>query len=291
MSGGLYDTPRKRYGVGKDCGRAGCAACPPRTVYPSEVTPPPPTGPPRADSERRILVIDDDPTVSEIVCRYLVAAGFTVEQAPDGQSGLSQAAATRPDLVVLDRMLPALDGIEVCMRIKAAWDTPVIMLTALDQEEDRIDGLEAGADDYLAKPFSPRELVLRVQSVLRRTVPEPVHDGAVDAGPFTLDLAAHEVRLNGEALVLTAREFDLLAYLIGHPHRALSREDLLKSVWGWDFGDLSTVTVHVRRLREKIEADPTQPTLLNTVWGVGYRFDPEPLVAAHADERDAGVRR
>ena len=184
-----------------------------------------------------------------------------------------------------------LDGIEVCIRIKSAWSIPVIMLTALDQEEDRIDGLEAGADDYLAKPFSPRELVLRVQSVLRRTVPGPVLDEVVDAGPFTLDLAAHEVTLNDEPLVLTAREFDLLAHLIGHPHRALSREDLLKSVWGWDFGDLSTVTVHVRRLRAKIEEDPTRPRLLNTVWGVGYRFDPEPLTAAHAEDRDAGARR
>ena len=130
--------------------------------------------------------------------------------------------------------------------------------------------------------------MLRVQSVLRRNAPEPVRRrGPVQAGPFALDPAAHEVRMNGDALVLTAREFDLLAHLIGRPHRALSREELLKSVWGWDFGDLSTVTVHVRRLREKIETDPTRPRLLNTVWGVGYRFDPEPLVAS-PDDQDAG---
>ncbi|WEO78158.1 response regulator transcription factor [Cryobacterium sp. SO2] len=253
------------------------------------MNPTPTTGLP--ETPRRILVIDDDPTVSEIVCSYLSAAGFTVEQAPDGLDGLRRAGTNRPDLVVLDRMLPGMDGIEVCGRFKAAWAVPVIMLTALDEEEDRIEGLEAGADDYLAKPFSPRELVLRVQSVLRRSVPETAPSGAVEAGPFSLDLAAHEVRMFGEPLVLTAREFDLLAHLIGRPHLALSREDLLKSVWGWDFGDLSTVTVHVRRLREKIEADPTRPRLLNTVWGVGYRFDPEPLVASRPDDQDSGARR
>jgi DNA-binding response OmpR family regulator len=225
-------------------------------------------------------VIDDDPTVAEIVCRYLTNAGFTADQAPDGHAGLRQAEANRPDLVVLDRMLPGLDGIEVCERFKAAWSIPVIMLTALNEEDDRIDGLEAGADDYLAKPFSPRELVLRVQSVLRRNVPVSASGGPTEVGPFSLDLAAHEVRMFGLPLVLTAREFDLLAHLIGRPHLALSREDLLKSVWGWDFGDLSTVTVHVRRLREKIEADPAHPVLLGTVWGVGYRFDPDAASAA-----------
>jgi DNA-binding response OmpR family regulator len=253
------------------------------------VTPSPSAGPP--DSPRRILVIDDDPTVAEIVCRYLISAGFTADQAPDGHAGLRQAEAHRPDLVVLDRMLPGLDGIEVCGRIKATWSIPVIMLTALNEEDDRIDGLEAGADDYLAKPFSPRELVLRVQSVLRRNVPVPAAGGPTEVGPFALDLAAHEVRMFGVPLVLTAREFDLLAHLIGRPHLALSREDLLKSVWGWDFGDLSTVTVHVRRLREKIETDPTRPRLLNTVWGVGYRFDPLPLGGTAAVEQDAAARR
>ena len=229
--------------------------------------------------------------MSEIVCRYLRAAGFVVEQAPDGLSGLGRAEANRPDLVVLDRMLPGLDGIEVCGRLKASWAMPVIMLTALNEEEDRIDGLEAGADDYLAKPFSPRELVLRVQSVLRRNVPAPASAGTTELGPFSLDIAAHEVRMSGVPLVLTMREFDLLAHLIGRPHLALSREDLLKSVWGWDFGDLSTVTVHVRRLREKIEADPTRPRLLNTVWGVGYRFDPTPLAGTTPPGQDAEARR
>ncbi|TFC84092.1 response regulator transcription factor [Cryobacterium cheniae] len=238
-----------------------------------------PPGDPRSapSPERRVLVVDDDPTVSEIVCRYLRAAGFVVDEAVDGQAGLLKAEQLRPDLVVLDRMLPLLDGIEVCRHIRGDFAIPVIMLTALNQEEDRIDGLEAGADDYLTKPFSPRELVLRVQSVLRRSSVPAAPAGLVSAGEFDLDAQAHEVRLRGEPLVLTAREFDLLAYLIGRPHTVLSREDLLRSVWGWEFGDLSTVTVHVRRLREKIEADPAEPSLLNTVWGVGYRFDPVPL--------------
>jgi DNA-binding response OmpR family regulator len=244
---------------------------------------PPQTTAARPDTAKRILVIDDDATVAEIVCRYLRAAGFTVVQATDGESGLRLAETEQPDLVVLDRMLPLLDGLEICVRIKAGSAIPVIMLTALDQEDDRIGGLEAGADDYLAKPFSPRELVLRVQSVLRRSAPHPAPAAVtVESGPFSLNLAAHEVRMYGVPLVLTAREFDLLAHLIAHPHQALSREDLLKSVWGWDFGDLSTVTVHVRRLREKIETDPTRPRLLHTVWGVGYRFDPEPLSALTA---------
>ena len=230
----------------------------------------------RADAltDRRILVIDDDPTVSEVVCRYLRAAGFAVDAAPDGVQGLQLAGERRPDLVVLDRMLPHLDGIEVCRRIRAAWAVPVIMLTALGEEEHRISGLEAGADDYLAKPFSPRELVLRVQSVLRRSTADLLPEGVIDVGEFSLDLAAHEIRLRGTALVLTSREFDLLAYLIWRPTKVLSREDLLRAVWGWEIGDLSTVTVHVRRLREKIELDPAHPQLLNTVWGIGYRFDP-----------------
>ena len=257
---------------------------------------------PRARAEdRRILVVDDDPTVLEIVCRYLRAAGFVVDEAPDGLSALRLAEEKRPDLVVLDRMLPLLDGIEVCRRVRSTWAIPVIMLTALNQEDDRIDGLEAGADDYLAKPFSPRELVLRVQAVLRRTGQAAAAAASADAsaesgagagqpgtpppgplaiGDFTLDTAAHELRLRGTPLVLTVREFDLLSYLIRHPHTVLGRDDLLRSVWGWEFGDLSTVTVHVRRLREKIEADPAHPLLLQTVWGVGYRFDPVPLGSA-----------
>lgn len=241
--------------------------------------------PPRADAltGRRVLVIEDDPLVSEVVGQYLRAAGFVVDETVDGPAGLRQAEARQPDLVVLDRMLPLLDGIEVCRRIRTSWGAlPVIMLTALGEEEHRIEGLEAGADDYLVKPFSPRELVLRVQSVLRRSVAESIPEGILSAGEFSLNLAAHEIRLRDQPLVLTAREFDLLAYLIRRPSRVLTREQLLRAVWGWEFGDLSTVTVHVRRLREKIEADPAHPLLLNTLWGVGYRFDPVPLGAGEA---------
>ncbi|WP_233193261.1 response regulator transcription factor [Cryobacterium sp. Y29] len=239
--------------------------------------------PPQTDAPagRRVLVIEDDPMVSEVVGRYLRAAGFVVDEATDGLAGLRQAEIALPDLVVLDRMLPLLDGIEVCRRIRINWGAlPVIMLTALGEEEHRIEGLEAGADDYLVKPFSPRELVLRVRSVLRRSNTEYIPEGILDVGEFSLNLAAHEIRLRGQPLVLTAREFDLLAYLIWRPSKVLTREELLRSVWGWEFGDLSTVTVHVRRLREKIEADPAHPLLVTTVWGVGYRFDPVPLGAS-----------
>lgn len=183
-----------------------------------------------------MLVIEDDPTVSEVVGQYLRAAGFVVDQAIDGLAGLRQAETVQPDLVVLDRMLPLLDGIEVCRRIRVKWGTlPVIMLTALGEENHRIEGLEVGADDYLVKPFSPRELVLRVQSVLRRSGTESIPEGILDVGEFSLNLAAHEIRLRGEALVLTAREFDLLAFLIWRPSKVLTREELLRSVWGWEF--------------------------------------------------------
>ncbi len=223
--------------------------------------------------DRRILVVDDDSTVSEVVCSYLRAAGFIVESVADGFSAVEASARIRPDLVVLDRMLPGIDGVEVCRRIRAERAVPVIMLTALREEADRIDGLEAGADDYLAKPFSPRELVLRVQSVLRRSLVEFAPESALDLGEFHLDVSSRQLTLRGEAVALTVREFDLIAFLLKHPRQVFSREDLLRAVWGWEFGDLSTVTVHVRRLREKIERDAAHPVLLSTVWGVGYRFD------------------
>lgn len=225
---------------------------------------------------QRVLVVDDDPTVREVVCRYLEAAGFAVDAAEDGRIGLDAALADPPDLVVLDLMLPGLDGLEVFRRLRAAAPVPVVMLTALGDEEDRLVGLELGADDYVTKPFSPRELVLRVQSVLRRAA------GPLDAaapvvlldGDLSVDVAAHEVLRGGEPLNLTVREYDLLVFLMQHPRRAFSREELLKEVWGWEYADHSTVTVHVRRLREKVEADPRQPTRVVTVFGVGYRYEP-----------------
>ena len=226
--------------------------------------------------DRRILVVDDDATVSEVVCSYLRSAGFIVESVADGLSAVETAARIRPDLVVLDRMLPGIDGVEVCRRIRADRAVPVIMLTALREEEDRIEGLEAGADDYLAKPFSPRELVLRVKSILRRSLPDFLPESIIDAGDFRLDVSSRQLQRRGQPIALTIREFDLIAFLLKHPRQVFSREELLRAVWGWEFGDLSTVTVHVRRLREKIELDAAHPTVLCTVWGVGYRFDIEP---------------
>ncbi|WP_425561756.1 response regulator transcription factor [Microbacterium awajiense] len=224
--------------------------------------------------DRKVLVVDDDPTVSEVVTDYLRTAGFVVEHASDGFAAIEAVQRGAPDIVVLDRMLPGIDGSEACRRIRAAGPTPVILLTALGTEEDRIRGLEAGADDYLTKPFSPRELVLRVQSVLRRSLAEHAPQSPVERGPFRVDPAARVAKLDGDELALTVREFDLLAFFVRHPNQAFSREELLSSVWGWTHGDLSTVTVHVRRLREKIEPQPTRPQWLTTVWGVGYRFDP-----------------
>jgi len=227
----------------------------------------------------RVLVVDDDLTVAEVVLGYLRRDGFEAAHAADGLEALRIAAAAPPDLVVLDLMLPGIDGLEVCRRLRAERpDLPVVMLTARGEEEDRIAGLEVGADDYVVKPFSPRELALRVRSVLRRTEARAavgVADVVVD-GDLRVDTVARSVTLGGTEVSLTTREFDLLAYVMSHPGKALRREELMREVWGWDFGDQSTVTVHVRRVREKVETDPARPTRLVTVWGVGYRWDPTP---------------
>lgn len=222
----------------------------------------------------RILIVDDDPTVRGVVADYLRAAGYAVAEAGDGACGLQMARGGDVDLVVLDLMLPGLDGLEVCRRLRAAdLHVPVIMLTAKDSESDRILGLELGADDYLTKPFSPRELVLRAQAVLRRGTEAQGREVIVD-GDLTVDMTSRKATLAGRPLALTLREFDLLAHLIHHPDEVLSRDDLMGAVWGWEHGDASTVTVHVRRLRGKIERDASQPTRLVTVWGRGYRWEP-----------------
>ena len=224
----------------------------------------------------RVLVVDDDLTVAEVVLGYLRRDGFEAAHAADGLAALAIAAAAPPDVVVLDLMLPGIDGLEVCRRLRAERpDLPVIMLTARGEEEDRIAGLEVGADDYVVKSFSPKELALRVRSVLRRGEQREVPDAAavVVDGDLRLDTLARTASLAGEDVALTTREFDLLAFLLAHPGRALRREDLMREVWGWEFGDQSTVTVHVRRVREKVEADPANPTRLVTVWGVGYRWE------------------
>ncbi|MGX7825423.1 response regulator transcription factor [Actinokineospora sp. 24-640] len=218
----------------------------------------------------RVLVVDDDLTVSDVVRRYLERGGHEVALAATGEDALRWIDEHRPDLVVLDLMLPGIDGLEVCRRLRGT--VPVIMLTALGEEEDRIVGLSLGADDYVTKPFSPRELALRVTSVLRRATTAPPARALADGG-LRVDPAARQATLDGADLALTIREFDLLAFLIAHPGEAFTREQLLHEVWGWDFGDQSTVTVHVRRLREKIERVPAAPDRITTVWGVGYRYD------------------
>ncbi len=214
---------------------------------------------------------------------YLRHAGLEPWHAVDGQAALEIAANWRPDLVVLDLMLPGASGLEVCRRLREEQDTraplPVIMLTALGEESDRVRGLESGADDYVTKPFSPRELTLRVQAVLRRAqasdpaaaVPQPVRSGRLE-----VDVAARRARRDGLELDLTVREFDLLAFFVFHPGRAFTRAELLEQVWGWSFGDLSTITVYVRRLRDKVEQEPAAPAQLKTVWGVGYRWEADP---------------
>lgn len=254
---------------------------------------PEPQPDPRAGAEGSVLVVDDDPTVSEVVAGYLERAGFAVRLAADGPAGLRAAEEHRPDLMVLDLMLPGMDGLEVCRRLRAGETggrpVPVIMLTARGDEDDRILGLEVGADDYVTKPFSPRELVLRVRSVLRRAraaAPAGAPQEGPGGGPrlavagLVLDPAARRVHKEGRELALTLREFDLLAFFLRHPGQVCDRERLMREVWGWDFGDLSTVTVHVRRLRGKIEDDPGNPQLIRTVWGAGYRFEPGPVSGA-----------
>lgn len=225
----------------------------------------------------RVLVIEDDPTVAEVVGRYLEREGFEVEIIGDGAEGLARALQEPPDLLVLDLMLPSMHGIEVFHALRAAAPVPVIMLTAHGQQSDRITGLELGADDYLAKPFSPRELTARVKAVLRRAqppLPAPLEAAVLHAERLEVDLVSREVRVDGSHAALTAKEFDLLALLMRHPRRAFRREELLERVWGFTYGDTSTVTVHVRRLREKVELDPSLPRHVCTVRGVGYRFDP-----------------
>jgi DNA-binding response OmpR family regulator len=228
----------------------------------------------------RVLVVDDDPTVSDVVRRYLEREGMSVEVVADGERALARAAAEPPDLVILDLMLPGISGLEVCRVLHRTTPVPMIMLTALGEEADRVIGLELGADDYVTKPFSPRELTLRARSVLRRAReavagrPPGQTRALLRDGDLAVDQQARTAALAGRALTLTAREFDLLAFLLAHPRRAFTRAELLEQVWGWSFGDQSTVTVHVRRLREKVESDAAAPRRIVTVWGVGYRYDP-----------------
>jgi DNA-binding response OmpR family regulator len=222
-----------------------------------------------------VLVVDDDATTRDVIVRYLEREGFEALQAEDGGRARAVIETAEPNLVILDLMLPGIDGLSVIRWMRTTGWTPVIMLTALGEETDRIVGLELGADDYVTKPFSPRELVARVRSVLRRSGTAAPTVERIETGDLVLDAAAREVRRGDAEVRLTAKEFDLLWFLASHPRRVFSRDQIMSRVWGYDDGlDTGTVTVHVRRVREKIEDDPSDPRHLETVWGVGYRFTP-----------------
>ena len=222
---------------------------------------------------KTVLVVDDEPIVREVVVRYLEREGYRTLEAGDGDAARDALARTSPDLVVLDVMLPGTDGLELCRWIRSTSQLPVIMLTARGEEADRIVGLELGADDYVTKPFSPRELAARVKSVLRRSDRADESAERLEFGDVELERATREVRKAGIELRLTAKEFDLLWFLASHPRRVFSRDQLMARVWGYTAAlDTGTVTVHVRRLREKLEDDPSQPRYLETVWGIGYRL-------------------
>jgi two-component system response regulator ResD len=236
----------------------------------------------------RILVVDDDRSLADVVVSYLSRAGHEAQTIGDGRSAIERVDADPPDLIVLDIMLPEVDGLEVCRQVRARHPhLPIIMLTALGEAEDRIAGLEVGADDYVTKPFSPRELVLRIDSVLRRASGANTAPAILTAGAITLNTHARRATRDGHELALTVRELDLLSFLMRHPGRAFDRAELMQQVWGWTYGDQSTVTVHVRRLREKVEDDPTNPTLIQTVWGIGYRLELPPT--ANQPHEDAAV--
>lgn len=226
-----------------------------------------------------VLIVEDELAVRDVVRRYLEQEDYEVTVASDGPSGLAAARDLRPDLIVLDVMLPHMSGLQVCEELRETdrSDVPIIMLTALSETDERIAGLTSGADDYVAKPFSVKELTLRIGSVLRRSQttagPQPVGGVLVD-GDLTLNPLSRETRKGNVVLPLTTREFDLLEYFLRHPHAVFSRDELLKHVWGWAFGDHSTVTVHVKRLRHKVERVPSDPQRLITVYGLGYRWDP-----------------
>jgi DNA-binding response OmpR family regulator len=222
-----------------------------------------------------VLVVDDEPIVRDVVVRYLEQEGYRTLQAADGETARSLVEHGRPSLVVLDLMLPGTDGLSLCRWIRERSDLPVIMVTALGEEADRLTGLELGADDYLTKPFSPRELVARVKAVLRRAARPGIEGERIELDDLTVDARRREARRNGAPLRLTALEFDLLWFLASNPNRVFSRRELMDEVWGYTSAlDTGTVTVHVRRLREKIEDDPSNPRHLETVWGSGYRFTP-----------------
>jgi DNA-binding response OmpR family regulator len=223
-----------------------------------------------------VLLVDDELIVAEVVRDYLRKEGFVVATATDGLEAIDRFSAARPDIVLLDLMLPSIDGLEVCRRIRSQSNVPIIMVTAKSEETDTIIGLGVGADDYISKPFSPRELVARVKAVLRRSSAPPLAGGdPLRFGVLTIRPDRRQVEFSGHPVELTAREFDLLEFLARHPGQVFTRDELLDRVWDWAYAsDGGTVTVHIRRLRQKIEADAERPKFIKTVWGVGYKFDP-----------------
>lgn len=234
--------------------------------------------PPRADEVSvdrmegsRVVIVEDDPVVRGAVADYLGSHGYAVDAYADGVAARDAVRREAPDLVIVDRMLPGISGDDLCRDIRCRSELPIVMLTALGDVEQRIEGLEAGADDYLSKPFALRELELRIDALLRRTQREPL-PAAFVAGDFEIDAARRRALVRGSEVALTGREYELLVHLVRNPGRTVSRDEILRQVWGWSFGEASTVTVHVRRLREKIEDDPRDPRYLRTVWGAGYRF-------------------
>lgn len=230
-----------------------------------------------AQARRSVLVVDDEPTIAEVVSRYLERAGYRTQVAADGVEALAAVASDRPDLVVLDLMLPGIDGLEVMRRMREQGSDRIatILLTAKGEESDRVVGLRLGADDYVVKPFSPAELVARVDAVLRRVDTSPTRSHPLVCSDLTIDPTSRRVHVRGEEVQLTQREFDVLLFLARHPGQVFSRNHLMDAIWQYSFyTDSSTVTVHMRRLRAKIELDPAQPKHIETVWGVGYRFAP-----------------
>ena len=229
-------------------------------------------------SERKILVVEDEPSIAEVVGLYLQRAGYQVQTAADGRAAMTMLEKGIPDLVILDLMLPEVDGLSLTRWLRDRSDVPIIMLTARREEIDRIAGLEMGADDYVVKPFSPQELVSRVRAVLRRIKREQTpaeSDRPLRFGDLEINALSRTVSLSGQDVPLTAKEFDMLHLLAQHPKQVYTREQLLDRIWGGaEYIDPGTVTVHIRRVREKIESDPSNPTRLVTVWGVGYKFEP-----------------
>jgi len=238
-------------------------------------------GAPRSTTEpqRRVLIVDDEMSLREVLVQYLRLEGFVTLEAADGVGALQVAQRTPPDLIILDLMLPGIDGIEVCRRLREMTAAPILMLTARHDEADKLEGFQAGADDYVTKPFSPREVVMRVRAIMRRlevtTVPAMTLDGVLHIGALVISPQTRSVKRDGQPMDVTTKEFDLLYFLARRPRQVFTRHQLLDQVWDFTYyGDPSTVTVHIRRLREKVERDPANPHHIKTVWGIGYKFEP-----------------